>query len=140
MEIVKKAKTLAQIAHAKQERRNGEAYIRHPERVAEQIREAGGDENLIAAAWLHDVVEDSAFTLHELQLMGFSPRIIRAIEALTRKNGEGRFSYFFRVFCCPDARKIKIADLKDNLADGLCHHRAERRMELFLLSFFSKNV
>lgn len=136
--MIQCAKTLAQIAHAGQERRNGEKYIRHPERVATAIREAGGDDDLIAAAWLHDVVEDSAFTLPELQRMGFSPRIIRAIEALTRKEGEGRLSYFFRVSCCQDARKVKIADLKDNLADGFCRHKGQRRTELTILSFFKK--
>jgi hypothetical protein len=139
MDTIKKAKTLAQIAHLGQYRRNGEPYIYHPERVAQEIS-MRYDEELVAIAWLHDVVEDSGFTLHEIGLMGFSPRIVRAIEAITRKEGEGRIRYLMRVVSCPDARKVKIADLKDNLVDGLCRHPIGRRIELAFLSFFSKNV
>jgi len=58
---------LASLAHAGQTRKyTGEWYITHPIAVARMVREAGGTEEQIAAAYLHDVVEDTTIGLDEI--------------------------------------------------------------------------
>ena len=66
--IIEKAKQFATAAHAGQKRKyTGEDYIVHPEHVASIIEEYGFDDNMIAAAWLHDTVEDTNVELDDLE-------------------------------------------------------------------------
>ena len=66
--IIEKAKQFATAAHAGQKRKyTGEDYIVHPEHVASIIEEYGFDDNMIAAAWLHDTVEDTDVELDDLE-------------------------------------------------------------------------
>lgn len=71
MNIIKKARLVATVAHAavgQQRKYTGEPYIVHPAEVAQLVTRYGGTENQIAAAWLHDVVEDTHITeefIHE---------------------------------------------------------------------------
>lgn len=51
-------------AHRGQVDKAGQPYITHPARVAARV---AGDENAVAAAWLHDVVEDTGLTLADLE-------------------------------------------------------------------------
>ncbi len=53
---------IARAAHAGQTDKAGRPYAEHLRAVAEGVRERGGDEDQIAAAWLHDAVEDDALT------------------------------------------------------------------------------
>jgi (p)ppGpp synthase/HD superfamily hydrolase len=68
-ELIRDALALSEEAHAGQVR-NGSAglpYIHHPVGVAEVVSEAGFGEEMVAAALLHDVVEDSAATVEQLR-------------------------------------------------------------------------
>lgn len=68
-DIVLKASDFAKHAHAsaKQFRKyTGEPYIVHPAEVAHIVGRIGGDENMVAAAWLHDTVEDTHVTLADI--------------------------------------------------------------------------
>ncbi len=67
--LIRAAKDMATKAHQGQFRKGRlrEPYIRHPEEVAELIKEAGGTAIEIAASYLHDVVEDTAITLYEIR-------------------------------------------------------------------------
>jgi (p)ppGpp synthase/HD superfamily hydrolase len=66
--LEQKAKEFAANAHFGQTRKyTGALYIIHPEAVASIIREVKHTEEMLAAAWLHDVVEDCGVTLQEIQ-------------------------------------------------------------------------
>jgi hypothetical protein len=65
-------------------------------------------------AVLHDVVEDSDITIADLIKIGFKPRVIIAIELLTHKKEVPYDDYIKAIACNPDAREVKLADLKDN--------------------------
>lgn len=54
--------TLARAAHATQTDKAGRPYTEHLQAVANGVRARGGDEEQIAAAWLHDAIEDDALT------------------------------------------------------------------------------
>lgn len=109
-----KAYEFATIAHLGQKYGN-EPYIFHPVRVANRLDES--DETGIAVAYLHDVVEDTRFTLDDLR-KGFSDEIVDAVDAITRRKGEKYFDYIRRLSSNPIAKRVKIADLQENLSQG----------------------
>jgi (p)ppGpp synthase/HD superfamily hydrolase len=88
-------------------------YIVHPLRVAHQFN----DDVRKTIAILHDVVEDTPLNLEELT--GFSETVIKALDALSRREGEQHFEYIKRLKENELAREIKIADIVDNLSDCL---------------------
>ncbi|MEI6515666.1 MAG: HD domain-containing protein [bacterium] len=108
---LEKALALAVSAHTGQTDKVGEPYILHPLRVMMKMR--GKAERIVAA--LHDVVEDSAITLADLRTAGFSEEIIEAVDGLTRRENESYEDYITRASFNPIARKVKIADLEDNM-------------------------
>jgi (p)ppGpp synthase/HD superfamily hydrolase len=83
-ELIRNALELAERAHAGQTRNGsgGMAYIHHPIAVAELLAEHGYDEETVAAALLHDVVEDSEVSVGEMAER-FGPRVARLVEVLT---------------------------------------------------------
>jgi|SRR6478672_1704115 len=83
-ELIRNALELAERAHAGQTRSGsgGMAYIHHPIAVAELLAEHGCDEETVAAALLHDVVEDSETSVEEVAAR-FGPRVARLVEVLT---------------------------------------------------------
>ncbi len=105
---------LATKAHEKQFRKIEKCeYIEHPIRVAEMVRTMGGDSEQVAAALLHDVLEDTPIRLHHLKMF-FSPRVVSLVDAVSRRRGEEEQAYFSRILANPDAILIKIADSLDN--------------------------
>ncbi len=98
-------------AHEGQKDRAGKPYIFHPLRVMLAMK----DEKLQAAAVLHDVVEDSAITLSELSARGFPKEVVKLVGTLTRRELESYDDYISRVLLSPDACRIKLEDLKDNM-------------------------
>jgi (p)ppGpp synthase/HD superfamily hydrolase len=65
--LVNKAESYARLAHKGQTRKyTGVPYISHPERVARRVSEFTNDKNVVAAAWLHDTIEDCGITYDEL--------------------------------------------------------------------------
>jgi (p)ppGpp synthase/HD superfamily hydrolase len=68
------AKAIATIAHRYQTDKNGVAYIDHPRRVAERL--APHDPQHVAAAWLHDVIEDSGISASDLIAAGISREVV----------------------------------------------------------------
>lgn len=66
--MLKKAKLFAEKAHDGQRRKStGEPYITHPIRVADILMKAGFRDEVVCAGYLHDVVEDTNVTLHDIQ-------------------------------------------------------------------------
>lgn len=82
--LIRKAFDVAVDAHKEQRRKSGEAYIFHPIGVAKIVAsEIGLGATSIAAALMHDVVEDTDVTLEEIEKM-FTPKIGQLVEGLTK--------------------------------------------------------
>jgi len=82
--LIRKAFDTAVDAHKDQRRKSGEAYIFHPIAVAKIVAsEIGLDATSIAAALLHDVVEDTEYTLQQLETM-FGETVAKIVDGLTK--------------------------------------------------------
>jgi GTP pyrophosphokinase len=82
--IIRKAFDVAVDAHKDQRRKSGEAYIFHPIGVAKIVaQEIGLGATSIAAALMHDVVEDTDITIEDIEKM-FNPKIAQLVEGLTK--------------------------------------------------------
>lgn len=112
-----RAMLIAVMAHKGQFRRDGVTpYIEHPKAVVEKL--ASESDAVQAAAWLHDVLEDTPVTTGELRGVGIIPEVIEAVELLTKRKGVGYTDYLAGVRGNEIARKVKIADMLHNLSDG----------------------
>lgn len=118
--IVEAAIALARRAHDGQLDKAGAPYIGHPLRVMAKMT---SDAERIAAV-LHDVVEDSRdsgtpVTFEMLSEMGLPPGSIKAVRLLTRTDDgsdpAAYEAYIEAILADPIARKVKLADLEDNL-------------------------
>jgi (p)ppGpp synthase/HD superfamily hydrolase len=110
--VLGSAIALAASTHEEQMDKGGKAYILHPIRMMMRLRT--DDEELMAIAILHDVVEDSELNIRDLMEMGYSMRIIAGVDAMTRKDGETYDEFIKRCALNPDARRVKREDLRDN--------------------------
>jgi (p)ppGpp synthase/HD superfamily hydrolase len=72
-------------------------------------------EAAMMAAVLHDVVEDTDWTLEALREQGFTDEVLDAVECLTHRDGESYEEFVERVQKNDIARQVKIADLEDNM-------------------------
>jgi len=106
--------TLARAAHEGQTDKAGRPYAEHLQAVAEGVRARGGDAEQIAAAWLHDSVEDDALTGRWLSEAALSRRTKDIVLAVTKRAGEPPEAYAGRVLATPGALLVKEADLAHN--------------------------
>jgi (p)ppGpp synthase/HD superfamily hydrolase len=67
------------------------------------------------AAMLHDVVEDTDWTLDELRQEGFPELILHAVDCLTKREGRSYDDLIQRAASDPIARQVKLGDLEDNM-------------------------
>ena len=87
VERITKAFNFANQAHAGVKRRSGEPYIMHPIAVARIVcREMGLGSTSICSALLHDVVEDTEYTVQDISDM-FGPKIAQIVDGLTKISG-----------------------------------------------------
>jgi len=99
-------------AHKGQIDKGGSPYILHPLRVMGNVD--GESEKIVAV--LHDVVEDSNWTFEALLAEGFSIEVIEALKSVTKESEDEDYDLFIqRAMQNPIGRKVKIADLRDNL-------------------------
>ncbi|MER7106148.1 HD domain-containing protein [Streptomyces sp. NPDC000229] len=105
---------IAREAHAGQTDKAGRPYTEHLRAVAEGVRVRGGSDEQVAAAWLHDAVEDDRLSedwLRDAEL----PRSVKdMVLALTKRPGEDLEAYTSRVLAVEGARLVKEADLAHN--------------------------
>jgi len=128
-DAVKKALFFAEDAHKGQKRKyTGENYIVHPIAVSKIVASVTSDPAMIAAALLHDVVEDTSINLSEIQ-DEFGPEIANLVDWLTDiscpSDGNRKARKALdreRLSHAPaDAQTIKLADLIDN-SDSIIKH------------------
>jgi len=111
MATLEKAILIAVEAHQGQKDKAGDPYILHPLRVMLWM----SSETERIAGVLHDIVEDSGRTMADLKKEGFSEKVLEVIDCLTRREKEDYEEFIGRVQLNPAARKVKIADLEDNM-------------------------
>ncbi len=111
MATLERAIAIAATAHAGQIGKDGTAYILHPVRVMMRVDSVEAK----MAGILHDVVEDTEWTLARLRAEGFSEGVLAAVDALTHREGEEYFAYVARAGGNSLARLVKLADLEDNM-------------------------
>jgi hypothetical protein len=112
--LVAAARAIATIAHRRQTDKLGVDYILHPARVAARLT----DPAEVAAAWLHDVVEDCDVTPGDLLKAGIAPEAVDAVVLLTRpprgQDGPDPDAYYRALRKNPIALAVKRADIADN--------------------------
>ena len=109
-EQTKKALKLCFEAHKDQVDKSGMPYVFHPFHLAEQMQ----TEETVVVALLHDVVEDSAYTLEDLEHMGFDRAITEAVALMTHTDDTDYMDYIRRIKENPIAKAVKLADLQHN--------------------------
>ncbi|MDO6408333.1 HD domain-containing protein [Pantoea phytobeneficialis] len=151
------ARHYATQAHAEAGQRRkytDEPYIVHPAAVVELVRSVTDDEAMLAAAWLHDTVEDTASTLADITRL-FGPRVAELVDMLTdsaqpqAKNRAARKLAYFRhtAQASPEAQTIKLADIIDNTraivqfdADFARVYLVEKQIQIQLLNEGDKHL
>jgi (p)ppGpp synthase/HD superfamily hydrolase len=109
-ELTKKALRLCFEAHKDQLDKSGLPYIFHPFHLAEQM----DTEATVCVALLHDVVEDTDYTLEDLIAMGFPKPVTDALALMTHDENVPYLDYVSKLKDNPIARQVKLADLKHN--------------------------
>lgn len=113
---------LATFAHRNQQDKAGLPYIDHPLRVLAGVQAMGARPYVQMAAVMHDVTEDTAFTLAMLTELGFSDAVVnlvRLVDKGTYTISNGKYdldAYYAGIKANPDAQMIKAADIRDNTA------------------------
>ncbi|AXG77047.1 HD domain-containing protein [Streptomyces paludis] len=105
---------LARRAHAGQTDKAGRPYAEHLAAVAEGVARRGGSDEQIAAAWLHDAIEDDALSRAWLDSAPLPAAVKDMVLALTKHPAEPPEEYAARILAVPGARLIKEADLAHN--------------------------
>ncbi len=111
MDLADRAMDIAVHVHKGQKDRYGKNYIFHPIRI--MMRMTSMTEKIVAL--LHDVVEDSEWTVDQLANDGFPAEITDAVDAISKREGEAYFDYIERLRKNFLAARVKMADLEDNM-------------------------
>ena len=111
MPTLEDAILLAAEAHRGQTEKAGHPYILHPLRV--MFRLESETDRIVGV--LHDVIEDTRYTLQDLRAMGYPEPLLQALDCLTRRETETYEEFITRLRINPVARRVKLADLEDNM-------------------------
>ena len=124
LSLIERAYAVAERAHRGQKRRSGEPYITHPVAVAQIIADLGIGAKTIAAALLHDTVEDTEYTLDELRDQ-FGDEIAMLVDGVTKldkvKYGDSAQAETVRKMIVAMSKDIRVLIIK--LADRLHNAR-----------------
>jgi (p)ppGpp synthase/HD superfamily hydrolase len=110
MSTLERAICIATRAHEGQKDKAGEHYILHVLRV--MLALSSDDERIVAV--LHDLLEDTPWTVDALRAEGFSQTIIDAIDCVTHREGESYDAFIQRAGTNAISLRVKLADLADN--------------------------
>ena len=111
MSTIERAIEIAVSAHKGQKDKAGKPYILHPLRLMFKMN----SENEMIAAVLHDVVEDTDWTIEKLTAEGFNVDVISAVKLLTHEKKVPYKKYIEVIRTNKIALRVKIADLEDNM-------------------------
>lgn len=111
MTLIEKSLAIALRAHAGAVDKAGRAYILHPLRLMAKMT----TDSEMSAALLHDVLEDSDITAAELLSEGIPSVVVEAVLCLTKQAGENYQDFILRAKQNPIAKKVKLADIEDNI-------------------------
>jgi len=129
--VIEKAYVIAEKAHEGQKRKSGEPYITHPLAVAQILADLGIGPSTIAAALLHDTVEDTDYTLAMLQ-KDFGDEITLLVDGVTKldkvKFGDNAQAETVRKMVVSMSKDIRVLVIK--LADRLHNARTWGFVEL----------
>ena len=125
-DLISRADAFAAEAHASIDQRRkytGDPYIVHPRRVAQTVKDTGARDEVIAAALLHDVVEDTPVTLEEIRTE-FGKDVAALVEMVTDVSRPADGNRRLRkamdrdhlALASAEGQTIKLADLIDNTA------------------------
>lgn len=103
---------LAAEGHLSQVDKGGKPYILHPLKVMHYLKT--DDMQLMAIGVMHDLVEDTETTLQDLLDLGFSLRVVEAIDLLSKREGLSEDQYLKGIKLNIDAVRVKLADLRHN--------------------------
>lgn len=114
--LVDRARAAAAAAHAGQLDKQGRDYLdAHLAPVAAALE--GHPPEVVAAGWLHDVVEDTDWTVEQVA-EAFGPDVARTVESVTRRADETYDELIERAAADPVGRLVKLADNGVNLANN----------------------
>ncbi|MGE9808140.1 RelA/SpoT family protein [Janibacter sp. G1551] len=127
LSVIQRAYYVAEQAHEGQKRKSGDPYITHPLAVATILAELGMTPATIAAALLHDTVEDTSYSLEALE-SDFGPEIAKLVDGVTKLDkvtyGDAAQAETVRKMIVAMARDIRVLVIK--LADRLHNARTWR--------------
>ena len=110
-----KAFEAATLAHLGQTRKGTDIpFAIHPYRVANLLIEDGAPEYVVAAGYLHDVLEDTDF---QLNTYDFPPEVIDLVTSLTKRQDSSKTEAIEKISASKWGLLIKLADRLDNLTD-----------------------
>lgn len=121
----KKALKFCFEAHKAQTDKSGMPYVFHPFHLAEQM----SDENTTIVALLHDIIEDTDYTLEDLKAMGFNHEVIEAISLMTHDPKLPYMEYVAQIKKNIIAKTVKLADLKHNSDLSRLDHIDEKALK-----------
>jgi len=132
-QMLAKAIEIAAVAHSDQFDKQGQPYILHPITVMMKFLD---DPELAAIAILHDVIEDTQWTIKDLQNWEMSSRIIAGVTHLTHAKGITYDDYITTICQSLDTIKVKKADIEHNTlvtrSKGCTQKDFDRNIKYFL--------
>lgn len=150
------ADSVAERAHFGQVRKDGQPYITHPRAVANIVTTeffslmpqnalaranwSAVRNHVIAAAYLHDTIEDTYVTSDYLRNYGFSEMTIEIVQLCTKRPGENYFDFIMRLQESGHvgAKIVKLADLQHNMSDLKEGAMKDKyRFAQYILSYFN---
>ena len=111
MNLIETSLQIALRAYGGKTDKAGREYILHPLRVMAKM----STDLERSAALLHDVLEDSDITAEELLAEGIPAEVVEAVQCLTKREGEDYLEFVARTRMNSLARRVKIADIEDNI-------------------------
>lgn len=110
-ELLERVAEFSKKAHEGQFDKGGHPYYLHPQCVANM----GTTEDEKIVGYLHDVIEDTKYTIDDIKALGVNDRCIEAIKCLTHDKSVPYDEYVTNIKKCELARKVKMNDLKNNM-------------------------
>ncbi len=124
-ELREKAMQIAIKVHGNQADKGGKPYINHPVRV--EMMCSLWQDRLVAL--LHDTIEDGDVTAEYLLMQEFPCEVVNAVVSVTRNKDEDYYDFIQRCKENPIGRRVKIADLKDNMDVTRLNELTEKDIE-----------